>query len=131
MAATPKRTDINIEEFHKILLEERARIVHTRDHQREISEESGNSSDTDVTDSINSDSEEPAETSFLIYEHDRQEALDANESELLDQIDAALTRIDEGTYGICVVTGEPIPVERLRALPWASMTVEAAERAGL
>jgi DnaK suppressor protein len=131
MAATPKRTDIDLAEFRAMLMEERKRIVHTRDHQREISEELQYQPDTDVTDSINTDSEELAETAFLIYEHDRQEALDANESELLEQIDAALTRMDEGSYGICIITGDPIPVERLRALPWASMTVEAAERAGL
>jgi RNA polymerase-binding protein DksA len=131
MAPSPRRTDIDFEEFRKMLLEERGRIVQVRDHQREISQIVENKSEQDITDGINTDSEETAETSFLIYEHDRQEALDENEEALIEQIDAALARIDDGTYGICVKTGEPIPVERLRALPWASMTVEAAERAGL
>lgn len=45
----------------------------------------------------------------------------------LRQVDDALKRIDEGSYGICVDTGEPIPYERLRAYPTATRTVEAQE----
>jgi len=42
---------------------------------------------------------------------------------LLEQIDAALRRIEEGTYGVSEVTGEPIPLARLEAVPWASTNV--------
>ena len=47
---------------------------------------------------------------------------------LISKIDAALRRIDEGEYGYCEVTGEPISVARLEARPIATMTVEAQER---
>ncbi len=47
---------------------------------------------------------------------------------LIAKIDAALRRIDEGEYGYCEVTGEPIPLARLEARPTATMTVEAQER---
>jgi len=47
---------------------------------------------------------------------------------LISKIDAALRRIDEGTYGFCEVTGEPIGLERLVARPIATMSVEAQER---
>lgn len=47
---------------------------------------------------------------------------------LIAKIDAALRRIDEGEYGYCEVTGEPISLGRLRARPIATMTVEAQER---
>jgi len=47
---------------------------------------------------------------------------------LIAKIDAALTRIEEGEYGYCVVTGEPISLDRLKARPVATMTVEAQER---
>lgn len=43
----------------------------------------------------------------------------------LREVEAALQRIDEGTYGLCEDTGEPIPFERLRAQPTARRTVEA------
>ena len=47
---------------------------------------------------------------------------------LISKIDAALRRIDNGEYGFCEVTGEPISLARLEARPVATMTVEAQER---
>ena len=47
---------------------------------------------------------------------------------LISKIEAALRRIDEGEYGYCEVTGEPISLGRLEARPIATMTVEAQER---
>ncbi|MDQ2879122.1 MAG: RNA polymerase-binding protein DksA [Pseudomonadota bacterium] len=46
---------------------------------------------------------------------------------LIAKIDAALRRLDEGEYGYCEVTGEPISLARLEARPIATMTVEAQE----
>lgn len=46
---------------------------------------------------------------------------------LIAKIDSALRRIDEGDYGYCEVTGEPIGLGRLSARPIATMTVEAQE----
>ena len=39
----------------------------------------------------------------------------------LEEVEAALRRIDEGTYGICANCGKPISVERLRAVPWTTL----------
>ena len=47
---------------------------------------------------------------------------------LVSKIDAALRRIDEGEYGYCDVTGEPISLKRLNARPIATMSLEAQER---
>nr|WP_232473994.1 RNA polymerase-binding protein DksA [Sphingomonas sp. MA1305] len=47
---------------------------------------------------------------------------------LIAKIDAALRRIEEGEYGYCEVTGEPISLGRLEARPIATMTLEAQER---
>ncbi len=47
---------------------------------------------------------------------------------LVSKIEAALRRIEEGEYGYCQVTGEPISLARLRARPIATMTLEAQER---
>ena len=47
---------------------------------------------------------------------------------LVSKIDAALRRIDEGEYGYCDVTGEPISIRRLDARPIATMSLEAQER---
>ena len=47
---------------------------------------------------------------------------------LISKIDAALSRIDEGTYGFCEETGEPISLKRLDARPIATLSIEAQER---
>ena len=47
---------------------------------------------------------------------------------LVSKIDAALRRIDEGEYGYCDVTGDPISLKRLNARPIATMSLEAQER---
>ncbi|MBM4152101.1 MAG: TraR/DksA family transcriptional regulator [Kiritimatiellaceae bacterium] len=48
-----------------------------------------------------------------------------SEQEVLFEIDAALRRIEKGTYGICELTGLPINIERLQALPYVRYTVRA------
>lgn len=50
------------------------------------------------------------------------------EYEILRQIDRALEKIDENTYGVCDITGDTIPVARLDAVPYATMTVQAQDR---
>ena len=47
---------------------------------------------------------------------------------LIAKIDAAIQRIDDGTYGYCEETGEPIALRRLEARPIATLTLEAQER---
>jgi DnaK suppressor protein len=47
---------------------------------------------------------------------------------LISKIDAALSRIEDGTYGYCEETGEPISLKRLDARPIATLSVEAQER---
>ncbi|MEO0327950.1 MAG: RNA polymerase-binding protein DksA [Pseudomonadota bacterium] len=47
---------------------------------------------------------------------------------LITKIDSALRRIDEGTYGYCEETGEPIGIKRLDARPIATLSIEAQER---
>lgn len=54
--------------------------------------------------------------------------LSNNDYAILRQIERALTKISEGTYGVCDVTGEPIPIARLEAVPYANMTVSAQEK---
>jgi DnaK suppressor protein len=50
------------------------------------------------------------------------------ERKLISKIDAAMRRLEEGTYGYCEETGEPIGVRRLDARPIATLSVEAQER---
>src|SRR6188472_3497609 len=61
---------------------------------------------------------------------DRELELRARERQrkLISKIDAALARLDDGTYGFCEETGEPISLRRLEARPIATLSVEAQER---
>lgn len=59
---------------------------------------------------------------------DEQIALAQNEESLLEEVEAALARIEAGTYGKCVKCGRPIAKERLDALPWVATCIECARR---
>src|SRR6201982_2512627 len=63
-------------------------------------------------------------------ETDRAIALRARDRQrkLIAKIDAALSRLDDGTYGYCEETGEPISIRRLEARPIATLSIEAQER---
>ncbi len=52
----------------------------------------------------------------------------SKEFDILRQIERALDKIEDGTYGICDITSEEIPLARLEAIPYASMTVKAQDR---
>jgi RNA polymerase-binding transcription factor DksA len=68
--------------------------------------------------------EESGEGDSLNIERERDLMLSAHARHTLEEIDAALARMDAGTYGICEVSGKPIPVERLEAIPWARVRAE-------
>ncbi len=60
------------------------------------------------------------------YDQDFMLSLAETERKRLREIDDALMRIKDKTYGICQMTGQPIPTARLDAKPWAKYTIEAA-----
>jgi DnaK suppressor protein len=73
-----------------------------------------------------------AEEMTEILARERDLALRSNARDLLEQVNAALRRLDEGTYGVCADCGGPIAVERLEALPYATLCIRcqaARERA--
>jgi DnaK suppressor protein len=74
--------------------------------------------------------QEPDVTDRASLETDMSLALRARDRErkLLNKINAALRRIQNGTYGYCEETGEPIHIRRLEARPIATLSIEAQER---
>jgi DnaK suppressor protein len=58
-----------------------------------------------------------------LEETDIEQAILDNENALLVEVQQALARIDNGTYGICSNCGQPIPEKRLEAIPWATLCV--------
>jgi DnaK suppressor protein len=55
-------------------------------------------------------------------------SLTALERALIADIDRAIAKFDEGGYGASELSGQPIPIERLRAIPWARLTADEEER---
>lgn len=72
----------------------------------------------------------PADLGTETFERERDQAVDDALAERLDEIRAALDKMDAGVYGLCAASGEPIPFERLEALPSAATRIEYARAAG-
>lgn len=66
----------------------------------------------------------PADDATDVFDRVRYRAIENEVEDELRAVEQALARIDDGTYGICAVSGEPIPIERLEARPAAATLVE-------
>ncbi|MBL8512005.1 MAG: RNA polymerase-binding protein DksA [Betaproteobacteria bacterium] len=71
---------------------------------------------------------DPADRATLEEEHALELRARDRERKLLKKVEGALVRIEEGSYGYCEETGEPIGIQRLLARPTATLTIEAQER---
>jgi RNA polymerase-binding transcription factor DksA len=109
-----------LEAQRELLLEERAR--YTRQADRLASEAAALVEDLEPGD-VQFD-EESGEGDTIVVERERDLAMSAQAMAAVNDIDLALARIEGGTYGLSIVSGQPIPKERLRAIPWAAERVE-------
>ena len=78
--------------------------------------------------SANDDDEHDPEGSTLSTEWSRAEGQRADAERELSDLDAARERIETGVYGVCASCGDPIPIDRLRLLPAATLCVPCASR---
>jgi DnaK suppressor protein len=69
-----------------------------------------------------------ADTASETFERELDEGLEEDAERQLRQVDAALARIDDGSYGTCEVCGREIPEERLEAIPWTSLCIDDARK---
>lgn len=70
----------------------------------------------------------PGDVGTELFEEERDRGLAERLREELEALERAELRIEGGTYGVSVESGEPIPDERLEAVPWAERTTEEQER---
>ncbi|HEY1275761.1 MAG TPA: TraR/DksA C4-type zinc finger protein [Thermoleophilaceae bacterium] len=70
----------------------------------------------------------PADDASEVFEQELDEGLADSLREELEAIERAGRRLEEGSYGISVESGEPIPDARLELVPWAERTAEEQER---
>ena len=100
--------------FRQKLVEERGAI------ERRIA-----SRETDIMDTVRDEEGVGDEDDEAVRIYDREDELVSNEldTQQLEQVKKALTRIEAGTYGVSEVSGKPIPIERLEAVPSATTLV--------
>ncbi|OYO16519.1 TraR/DksA family transcriptional regulator [Enemella evansiae] len=101
--------------------------------QREVLERAGALDDAfdDVVAALrdsNADDEHDTEGQTIAVDRAMADALRRGARDQLERIDAALERLDEGTYGVCTACGEPIADERLEALPTTTRCITCAAR---
>ena len=109
-----------VDQMKARLIEERAKYLHSEETYRAEADaliEGREPGDVQFD-------EESGEGDTLAVERERDIALSNQARAAVEQIDAALARVEAGTYGVCVVSGKPIPQDRLKAIPWAAERVE-------
>ena len=115
----------DIERFKQILLEKRHEIV---GDVTEMQDEALKKSRLDASGDLSSMPIHMADIGTDNYEQEFALGLLDSERKILREIDEALERIEQGTYGICIATGKSIAIARLEAKPWAKYCVEYARK---
>jgi DnaK suppressor protein len=118
---------IDTAEHRKKLEDEKARLVHAvgfleRENPGSISDELGEVAEGGTDNHL-------GDTATAMYDRELDEGLEEGARETLAEIDAALQRIEDGTYGICEACGQPIGAERLSAIPWTRLCIDDQRRA--
>ena len=116
-------TKVEIEEFRQLLLEKRAELVGDVNY---IENEALRKSRGDAAGDLSSMPIHMADIGTDNFEQEFSLGLMDSERKILKEIMAALLRIEEGTFGICEGTGQPISKARLRANPWARYGIKYA-----
>jgi RNA polymerase-binding transcription factor len=113
-------TAIDTERFRELLLEERKRVVDAIENLH--TENPGSLSDE--TDEPTFQDNHLGDIATATFDREMASTLEDNSTHVLTEIDAALARIEDGTYGLCERCGQPIGEERLKARAWATLCIE-------
>ena len=109
----------DLERYRRVLESERDRLLHAVQavhHDGSLLEETG--------DLAIGSGDHLADSATETYLREIDGGLEENAEHLLVEIDAALGRIDDGSYGLCSVCGRPIGEERLEAVPYATLCID-------
>ncbi|MCP4758792.1 MAG: hypothetical protein GY894_08290 [Planctomycetes bacterium] len=118
-AAKSRLTAEDLKQFRELLLSKRREVLSALDamETEALRTDSGETSNMPI---------HMADVGSDAYEQDLKLGISASERERIVEIDAALQRIVDGNYGICELSGKAIRKARLRAKPWARMTIDTA-----
>ena len=120
MATRTAFTSKELDELRQALLKEQAEL---RAQLAELEESTFSTPQSDLSGEVAFD-EEPADSGTATFERERDLSLENNIRDLLEKIDKALERMNNGTYGICERCGKPIEKARLKALPYANLCIK-------
>jgi DnaK suppressor protein len=115
-----QRPDLDLDHFRSMLIEERKRL------EEELEQVRNRHTDTDnaLPEEGEGGDEDTADLASAMMDKEMDLSVEDEIEEILAQVDRAFQKFEEGTYGICDVSGKPIPANRLEAIPYATLTVE-------
>jgi RNA polymerase-binding transcription factor DksA len=121
-------TSIETGEYKKLLEAERARLHGAvafleKENAGSIKEELGEIGGR-------GDDNHLADMATATYDRELDEGLEEGAQHTVEEIDAALQRLEEGSFGSCEACGNPIGAERLSAIPWTRLCIDDARRLG-
>jgi RNA polymerase-binding transcription factor len=110
---------VDVERFRQLLEEERRRVVDAIEY---LHKENPGSIEDETEDQTQDN--HMAETATATLDREIDYTLEENSEHVLAAIEAALKRIEDGTYGTCANCGKPIAEDRLAAIPWATHCID-------
>jgi DnaK suppressor protein len=123
MAGTTKLTKPEIVTLRSTLLEEREEL---RSQLSTIEEDTFSATQTDMSGDSGVD-DESADAGTTTFEREKELSIENNVRDLLQKIERALSRMDDGTYGLCEFCGKPIEKARVKALPYVDLCLTDAK----
>jgi DnaK suppressor protein len=112
--------------FRDLLLDRRRQVANALDN---LHKENAGSLEDETGELVSGSADQHmADTATQTVEREIGNTLELHDERLLVAIDAALTRIEAGTYGKCVNCGAQIPEERLEAMPWATLCIDCKRK---
>jgi RNA polymerase-binding protein DksA len=112
---------VNSDRFRTALLDERGRLESAIEYRHR---ETPGSLEDETEEMLGNSDNHLGDAAAGTLDREIDYTLEGHSEQVLVQIDAALARIQDGTYGVCTNCGKQIPEERLEARPWASLCID-------
>ena len=121
--AESKLTKKEVDELRARLTEERTELA---TQLSTIEEDAFSTTQSERSGEVGLD-DESADAGSATFEREKDLSIEQNVRDLLDKIERALKRMDEGTYGVCEICGKPIEKARIKALPYVDLCIKDAQ----
>lgn len=113
------RPDLDIEHYQELLEDERERLLRV---ERDLAENSRQAKDS--LESFSDSDDVPADIAAQASEREKDQIMGQSVHQTLNQIEMALERVEDGTFGVCEMCGTDIPEPRLERIPWVATCVD-------